>query len=83
MMVELNTGVLCRKCHRIDMADSELCSLSVLCYPGGSDLAYETMYDDDELVGKQVHTPWFDPSYLATDRKEDEVSIDTPLSYEG
>ena len=35
----------------------------------GSDLAYETMYDDDELTGTQT-MPWFDPKYLAHDTDE-------------
>jgi len=28
--------------------------------PAGSDLAYETMYDNDEIMGTQT-MPWFDP----------------------
>lgn len=37
-----------------------------------SDLAYETMYDDDEIVDTAQTMPWFDPKYLASGR--DEVS---------
>lgn len=38
-----------------------------------SDLAYETMYDDDDIVDTAQTMPWFDPKYLATGR--DEVSF--------
>lgn len=34
---------------------------------GGSDLAYETMYDDDDIIDSEQTMPWFDPKYLATD----------------
>ena len=37
-----------------------------------SDLAYETMYDDDELVDTNQTMPWFDPQYLASGK--DDVS---------
>ena len=35
-----------------------------------SDLAYETMYDDDEIVDTAQTMPWFDPKYLASGRDE-------------
>jgi len=38
---------------------------------GGSDLAYETMYDDDEIMDSNQTMPWFDPKYLATDEVRD------------
>ncbi len=34
---------------------------------GGSDLAYETMYDDDDILETKQTMPWFDPKYLAGD----------------
>lgn len=37
---------------------------------GQSDLAYETMYDDDEIVDTAQTMPWFDPKYLASGRDE-------------
>ena len=30
-----------------------------------TDQAYETMYDNEEILGPQT-MPWFDPSYMAT-----------------
>ena len=38
-----------------------------------SDLAYETMYDDDEILDQKEMMPWFDPNYLAS-KEEGEVS---------
>lgn len=35
-----------------------------------SDLAYETMYDDDEIVDTAQTMPWFDPKYLASGRDD-------------
>ena len=32
----------------------------------GSDLAYETMFDDDEILGVQS-MPWFDPKYRGSE----------------
>ena len=32
-----------------------------------TDQAYETMYDDDEILGNQQTMPWFDPNYMAND----------------
>ena len=32
----------------------------------GSDLAYETMFDDDEIMGVQS-MPWFDPKYRGSE----------------
>ena len=44
----------------------------IVLSPGGTDLAYETMYDDDDIKGTQT-MPWFDPKYLATlDTQQDE-----------
>ena len=34
-----------------------------------TDQAYETMYDDDELLGNQQTMPWFDPNYLASNNE--------------
>ena len=39
-----------------------------------SDLAYETMYDDDELVDTNQTMPWFDPNYLASGKEEVHIS---------
>ena len=35
-------------------------------FVAGSDLAYETMYDDEDVVGTTQTMPWFDPNYLAS-----------------
>ena len=35
-----------------------------------SDLAYETMYDDDEMLNQPQTMPWFDPNYLAPNDTE-------------
>lgn len=35
-----------------------------------SDLAYETMYDDDDIVDTNQTMPWFDPNYLSTGKEE-------------
>ncbi len=37
---------------------------------GQSDLAYETMYDDDDIVDTAQTMPWFDPKYLASGKDE-------------
>ena len=47
--------------------------------PAGSDLAYETMYDDDEIMGTQT-MPWFDPKYLAASNLE-EVRLPLMVEY--
>lgn len=39
-----------------------------------SDLAYETMFDDDEIVDTAQTMPWFDPKYLASGRDDGTVS---------
>ena len=39
-----------------------------------SDLAYETMYDDDEIMNQKQTMPWFDPKYLAS-KEDDEVFL--------
>ena len=31
-----------------------------------TDQAYETMFDDDDLLGNQQVMPWFDPNYMAS-----------------
>ena len=46
--------------------------------PAGSDLAYETMYDDDEIMGTQT-MPWFDPKYLASSNPQREEEVRLPL----
>lgn len=38
-----------------------------------SDQAYETMYDDDEILGNPQTMPWFDPNYMASN--PDDVSF--------
>ena len=44
----------------------------IVLHPGGTDLAYETMYNDDDIMRTQT-MPWFDPKYLATlDTQQDE-----------
>ena len=35
-----------------------------------TDQAYETMYDDDEILGNPQTMPWFDPNYLATNPED-------------
>lgn len=35
-----------------------------------SDLAYETMFDDDEILNQPQTMPWFDPNYLAPNEGE-------------
>ena len=46
-----------------------------------SDLAYETMFDDDDDMLNQEQTiPWFDPNYLAPNENED-VSSKSPQLY--
>ena len=49
--------------------------------PGGTDLAYETMYDDDNIRGTQT-MPWFDPKYLAAlnTQQDEEVSSSLVLT---
>eukprot|EP00731_Ephydatia_muelleri_P038488 Em0779g4a len=37
----------------------------------GSDLAYETMFDDDEILGVQS-MPWFDPKYRGSEATDDD-----------
>lgn len=37
----------------------------------GSDLAYETMFDDDEILGEQS-MPWFDPKYTGSEMTDDD-----------
>ena len=32
-----------------------------------SDKAYETMFNDDELLGNNQVMPWFNPNYTASD----------------
>ena len=46
--------------------------------PAGSDLAYETMYDNDEIMGTQT-MPWFDPKYLASSNPQRDVEVRLPL----
>ena len=41
------------------------------CTAGSSDLAYETMYDDDEILDQPQTMPWFDPNYLAPKENTD------------
>lgn len=41
--------------------------------PTTTDQAYETMYDDDEILGNPQIMPWFDPNYMATN--PDDVSF--------
>ena len=41
------------------------------CTAGSSDLAYETMYDDDEILDQPQTIPWFDPNYLAPKENTD------------
>ena len=40
-----------------------------------TDQAYETMYDDDELLGNQQTMPWFDPNYMASNDNVSKVTI--------
>ena len=36
-----------------------------------TDQAYETMFDDDDIIGNQQTMPWFiDPNYLASNPKD-------------
>ena len=43
-----------------------------------SDLAYETMFDeDDDMLNQEQTMPWFDPNYLASKENED-VSFKSP-----
>ena len=57
--------VLCR------ITDALCTTALFFCAAGASDLAYETMYDDDEGMGTQT-MPWFDPNYLAMKGHGDE-----------
>ena len=42
-----------------------------------SDLAYETMFDeDDEMLNQEQTMPWFDPNYAANEN--DDVSDQSP-----
>lgn len=45
-----------------------ICNMSILAT--SSDLAYETMYDDDDMLNQQQTMPWFDPNYLAPNEGE-------------
>ena len=38
-----------------------------------TDQAYETMYNDDDLLNNPQTMPWFDPNYLASNN--DNVSV--------
>ena len=40
-----------------------------------SDLAYETMYDDDEILDQSQTMPWFDPNYLASNEGAEGVCV--------
>ena len=61
--------------HRSDY----ICLWCILITSGASsDLAYETMYDDDEILDQKQTMPWFDPNYLAA-KEEDEVLYTAPL----
>ena len=44
----------------------------------GSDLAYETMYDDEDPMETQT-MPWFDPKYLASTNRDKAVGINKTL----
>ena len=46
----------------------------------GSDLAYETMYGNDEIMGTQT-MPWFDPKYLVASNLEEEVRLPLMVQY--
>ena len=48
-----------------------MCVCVCVCVAGGSsDLAYETMYDDDDMMNRPQTMPWFDPNYLASNDYE-------------
>lgn len=44
--------------------------LLLLIAATSSDLAYETMYDDDDMMNQPQTMPWFDPNYLAPNQEE-------------
>jgi hypothetical protein len=48
-----------------------------------SDLAYETMFDDDEMLNEEQTMPWFDPNYLASNENEDYDGDGEQLSFKG